>query len=63
MGGIGPIIATSAAAWFAEGEKPREAWRIADEAPDDERQAAIAVAVEISGMTPAASPRQPQPPA
>ena len=41
----------------------REAWRIADEAPDDERQAAIAVAVEISGMTPAASPRQPQPPA
>ncbi len=31
----------------------REAWRIADEAPDDERQAAIAVAVEISGMKPA----------
>ena len=31
----------------------REAWRIADEAPDDERQDAIAVAVEISGMRPA----------
>ena len=31
----------------------REAWRIADEAPDDERQDAIAVAVEISGMKPA----------
>ena len=31
----------------------REAWRIADEAPDDERQQAIAVAVEISGMKPA----------
>lgn len=30
----------------------REAWRIADEAPDDERQQAIAVAVEISGMRP-----------
>lgn len=30
----------------------REAWRIADEAPDDERAAAIAVAVEISGMKP-----------
>ena len=30
----------------------REAWRIADEAPDDERQDAIAVAVEISGMRP-----------
>ena len=31
----------------------REAWRIADEAPDDERQAAVAVAVEISAMKPA----------
>jgi hypothetical protein len=31
----------------------REAWRIADEAPDDERQDAVAVAVEISGMKPA----------
>jgi hypothetical protein len=31
----------------------REAWRIADEAPDHERQDAIAVAVEISGMKPA----------
>ncbi|MBM3634320.1 MAG: hypothetical protein FJW99_03370 [Actinobacteria bacterium] len=30
----------------------REAWRIADEAPDDGRQQAIAVAVEISGMRP-----------
>lgn len=31
----------------------REAWRIADEAPDAERQAAVAVAVEISAMKPA----------
>lgn len=31
----------------------REAWRIADEAPDDERQDAVAVAVEISAMKPA----------
>ncbi len=30
----------------------REAWRIADEAPDAERQRAIAVAVEIGGMAP-----------
>ncbi len=35
----------------------REAWRIADEAPDDERQDAIAVAVEISGMRPAPQDR------
>lgn len=35
----------------------REAWRIADEAPDDERQQAIAVAVEISGMRPAPQDR------
>ena len=31
----------------------REAWRIADEAPDDQRQQAVAVAVEISAMKPA----------
>jgi len=35
----------------------REAWRIADEAPDDERQQAIAVAVEISGMRPSPQDR------
>lgn len=35
----------------------REAWRIADEAPDDERQQAIAVAVEIGGMKPAPDSR------
>ncbi len=31
----------------------REAWRIADEAPDGERTDAVAVAVAISGMAPA----------
>lgn len=31
----------------------REAWRLADEAPDDQRADAMAVAVEISGMRPA----------
>jgi predicted permease len=31
----------------------REAWRLADEAPDDQRADATAVAVEISGMRPA----------
>ena len=35
----------------------REAWRLADEAPDDERQQAIAVAVEISGMRPSPQDR------